>query len=245
MTAVIVAAGTMGGVALEAFAASLDPQLLDHGLVAIAAHLGLAAALWGCVYSAARLLLSMRRAPRTVRLSKGSVMVETLIVLPILLLLISGLSQLTLVNVAGLLSNLAGYNAGRAVWVWDAQGVSDAECEQRAVDAAAHAVAPSVSDDFVGASGSRAGDGPSLIYAAAYDTGANVEARAPGKLKFAQKSVEVAIVRGPRVGAHMTYRFHIAFPWFAYIWGEPDTVGGRTGYFAPIEREYTLPRQPS
>jgi hypothetical protein len=236
---------TMGDTALSALAASLDPQMIGHGVRGIATQLGIAGAFWALFYLSGQSLLRRREAPRAVRIGRGTTMVETLVVLPVLLLLISGLSQLTMLNVASLLSNLAGYNAGRAVWVWDAQGVSDSECEQRAIDAAAHAVTPSVPDDFAGASGNRAGDARSLNYAAAYDTGRNIEGRAAGKLAFARKSVDVRIIRGARAGAEMTYHFHIAFPWFNYMFGERNEVGGRVGYFAPIRRRYDLPRQPS
>jgi hypothetical protein len=237
---------------LDAVTASFDPQLVSHGVWGLVVHFGLAAAIWTILFLGVRTLLRRRAEPRTVKLRRGSVMVETLIVFPVLLLLISGLSQLTLLNVASLLGNLAGYNAGRAVWVWDAQGASDAECEERAIDAAAHAVVPSVPDDFVGASGTREGDAPSLNFASAYDTGRDIERRADGKLAFARQSIDIQVIRGVagaagpgRAGAVMTYHFHIAFPWFNYMFGEPAEVGGRRGYFAPIRRNYTLPRQPS
>jgi len=241
--ATLIGLAAMGDATMDVLGASFDPQMRHHGVRGALSLLGVSAVLWFTLHGVASRVFARRR-PRRVVALRGSTMVETLIVMPFLLLLISGLSQLTLLTVASLLSNLAGYNAGRAVWVWDAQGVSDGECEARAVDGAAHAVAPSVPDDFVGASGNRSGDSPSLLFAAAYDTGRDIEARSAGKLAFARKAVTVEVIRGPQTGASMTYRFHIAFPWFAYIWGQRATVAGRTGYYSSIRREYTLPRQP-
>lgn len=243
-TASLIALVLMPGLGSNVVAASLAPGLHGAGIMGLAAHLALSAAIWAILYFTVAAIRSRRRTPRH-RISPGFAMVETLIVLPAFLLLTSGLAQLTLLNVAGLLSNLAAYNAGRAVWVWDAQGVSDGECQQRAIDGAAHAVAPSVPNDFVGASGTRAGDAKSLQFAAAFDLG-SVPDRAPGKLAFAKQSVRIRVIReSDEVGAEMVYLFHIAFPWFNHIFGVPDQVGRRVGYFSPIRRTYTLPRQPS
>lgn len=234
----------MGGNAADALSASLDPQLRGHGLVTLLVHLSTSAGIWGVLYLAGRRLFkrSDDSEKRVVKLTRGTVMTETLIILPFLLLLISGLAQFTMLNMAGLLANLAGYNAGRAVWVWDAQGVSDDECERRALDGAAHAVAPSVPDDYVGASGGR-NAGRGVIFASAYDTGADIEARQAGKLAFARQSVDIRVIRGARTGAEMTYWFNIVFPWFQYMWGERTTRGARDGFYAPMERSYLLPRQ--
>jgi hypothetical protein len=49
---------------------------------------------------------------------------------------------------------------------------------------------------------------------------------------------------GDEVGIHFTYYYNLAFPWFGYIWGENLTVAHRTGWYAPIERRHTFPRQP-
>ena len=62
----------------------------------------------------------MRQNPRRkMKLSRGTVMVETLIIFPVFLLLLFGLLQLSINNIASMLTSYAGFSGTRAVWVWD------------------------------------------------------------------------------------------------------------------------------
>lgn len=240
----VLALALMGSQATDALAASTDPQLAGHGLVGVATHLGLATTLWIAVVVLVRAVLQHRDEPRrAVKLRRGATTTETLILFPFLLLMVSGLSQLAMMNVASLLTNLAAFNAGRAVWVWDGQDASTAECEHWATVGAAHAVLPSVPSDFQGAGGWVEGNGGDTTYASAYDTG-SLEDRVDGKLAFAMASVHVEAIRGATTGANLTYHFRIAFPWFAYMFGQRAVVGNQPGYFRPLYRTYTLPAQP-
>lgn len=82
-------------------------------------HVGVAACLWAALYLS---WLALRQgggsAKRAIRRARGSVLTETLIILPVLLVLIFGLAQLAVTNIAGMLTNLAAVNAGRTVWLW-------------------------------------------------------------------------------------------------------------------------------
>src|SRR5690554_1150892 len=86
----------------------------------VAGHLALSALCWALIYLAGRALLKAARPERSPRLvrAQGAVATETLIVMPVLLLLVFGLAQLAVVNIAGMLANYAAVQAGRAVWVW-------------------------------------------------------------------------------------------------------------------------------
>ena len=55
---------------------------------------------------------------RLARARRGSVMVETLIALPVMLVLICGLVQMTLLNIAAIMTDLAAIQAGRTAYVW-------------------------------------------------------------------------------------------------------------------------------
>lgn len=90
--------------------------------VDLALYMGLAACLWAMVVILFEVVTS-RRAPvhRALRLGRGSVMTETLIILPVFLLLTFGIAQLAINNVAGLLANTAAFQAGRTAWLWTSE----------------------------------------------------------------------------------------------------------------------------
>ncbi len=118
-------------------------------------HLGLSMVGWACIYITFRLLTAVPKdsSPRLVK-ARGTVIVETIIVLPVLLLLVLGLLQLIVLNSAGLLSTLASYNAARVVAVWGPEAesgrndVDDDLVAEKARLAAAAAVAPVAPADF-------------------------------------------------------------------------------------------------
>ena len=81
---------------------------------------GLSACVWALMYIIASLVQSRRRQARVMKLkrARGTVITETLIVLPVFLLLLSGLMQLSMNSVAGLLTTLATYEVTRSMRVW-------------------------------------------------------------------------------------------------------------------------------
>lgn len=92
-------------------------------------HVLSAALLWAIVWLGWR---GLRRRPpaRLVRRGRGTVMVETLIALPVLLMLVTGVAQLIVINAAGMLTDLATFAAGRSVWLWS----GEAQRHRRGVD---------------------------------------------------------------------------------------------------------------
>ena len=126
----------------------------------LAKHLGLCALVWATFYMGAgrlRSLWSAGAAP--IKLGArplGSVLTETLIVLPVALILIMGIAQLTLVNIAATLADLAVIQSARTAWIWMPEAVEGrfnvdrSLVRQKARVAAAAVLAPSASSDFGG-----------------------------------------------------------------------------------------------
>jgi hypothetical protein len=108
---------------LELYMAALqDPQFVADWS-SLLVHVGLAGCCWALIAIAfhhfrGRHADRADEPTRVVRAGRGSVMLETLIVMIPFLLLTSGLAQLSLRNVAGLLSDLALYQGARTAWVW-------------------------------------------------------------------------------------------------------------------------------
>jgi hypothetical protein len=128
----------------------------------LALHVALAATGWALLVVGFRLIRQRIRerteSDRVVRAKRGSVMVETLIVIVPFLLLTSGLAQLALRNVAGVLADLALYQGTRTAWVWqpeiplnDGRGdrnVTEQMVERRARLASAAVFAPSAPSSY-------------------------------------------------------------------------------------------------
>lgn len=103
--------------------------------MAIALHVALSACVWALtciVYQLARLRIAERRSKevRPMKLSRGSVMTETVVIMPIFLLLTFGMAQLAVNNIGGILANVAAYQAARAAWVWQPE-VAPAQADRR------------------------------------------------------------------------------------------------------------------
>jgi hypothetical protein len=119
-------------------------------------YLGLAGCLWALAVILFEVITS-RRAPvrKTLRLKRGSVMTETLIVLPIFLLLTFGIAQLAINNIAGLMTNAAVFQAGRTAWLWSSEaqagrmGVTNALVAEMAHVQAAAVLTPVAPGEFV------------------------------------------------------------------------------------------------
>ncbi|TXD34677.1 hypothetical protein FRC96_13780 [Lujinxingia vulgaris] len=255
----------------------------------VAGHLALSALVWATLVVAGRALQGFgarQRSPRLVR-ARGAVATETLIVMPVLLLLVFGLAQLAVVNIAGMLANYAAVQAGRAVWVWHPEtqplndqsarrGVTDAMVIDHARAQAAAALAPVAPGDhqMSGGEGSAVlermrgmmmasqvesppNDSGRMVQEAGFDAATNEDAafwraldgssfpeRTSRKITFAYLATEVEVVtRGEDVGASLTYQHYVAFPLVGAIFGEQSSVGGRSGNFSTITREFLLPAQ--
>ena len=126
-------------------------------------HLGLSAVTWACLavgfrYARQRFRRESPDRRRIIRATRGSVMVETLIVIVPFLLLTSGIAQLSLRNIAGILADLAVYQGTRAAWVWQPEvgqtrpssgtNISEAMVTRRARLASAAALAPTAPSNY-------------------------------------------------------------------------------------------------
>lgn len=129
------------------------PQLWEMSKFAIALHVGVAACLWALLFIVFQLVMLRVKEGKQVRhmkLATGTILTETLIVMPIFLLLTFGLGQLTINNIAGILANVASYEAARAAWVWQPEedaddprmGVEDGIAEEKCRIAVAFAMMP-------------------------------------------------------------------------------------------------------
>ncbi len=125
----------------------------------VGVHFLLAGVTWGGVVCGWRLLAARWRAggehrSGAARPARGAVMVETVIVLPFVLLMISGLAQLAMLNVAAVLADLAAYQGARTAWIWKPEAemgrydVDEDIVKQRARTASALALAPTASASY-------------------------------------------------------------------------------------------------
>ncbi len=255
--------------------------LIDIGL-----HIGLATCLWAMLVILFKFANERRRSlKRSIKVARGTIMTETLIILVPFLLLTSGLAQLTILNIAGILGNLAAYQSARVAWVWQPEadagrrGVGGGTVAEKARIAAAATYAPAAPSSYAVSGGSPdlnrlrgtmfayfgpskannmggAGIGQSSAALGGgtgadhidlyYNYGWDVDSfpdRAARKLTMAYEATSVQIISGGNVGARVVYQQNMVFPWFAYIWGTQQTIGGRNGWYTPITRTCTFPAQ--
>lgn len=124
----------------------------------LAGHLGLCALVWATfVFLTGRMRHLWSAKPAPLKLSArplGSVLTETLIVLPVALVLIMGIAQLALINIAATLADLAVIQSARSAWVWMPEAVEGRFNVDRSLVAdkarvqAAAVMAPTASSDF-------------------------------------------------------------------------------------------------
>lgn len=156
---------------IDWFAYAWFEQGFEPAWSSLALHVGLSVGLWAVAVVGWRLWrhrVRQKKQARVVRLSqaRGAVFVETLVVLVPLLLLTSGLAQLAMLNVAGLLSDLAAYQGARTAWIWQPEadagrsGVTDDDVQFRARTAAAMVLAPTAGSDFTVGRNFPRGSGP-------------------------------------------------------------------------------------
>jgi hypothetical protein len=130
----------------------VDPQIQGPLLKDLAIMFGLAVCTWALLFVAYTHVRDRIRRQKTMVVVKtrGSVMTESLIVLPVFLLLTFGLGQMGVNSMAGLLTTLGTFQAARTLAVWGPEvgsnrsgtTVSRTNAEDRARIAAAAVIAP-------------------------------------------------------------------------------------------------------
>lgn len=97
-----------------------EPQLQTDLLAPLLIIFGLAGCAWAMSYIVFLLARARVTVMKTVTLrpSRGTIMTETLVVLPIFFLLTFGLAQMGTNSIAGLLATLGTFEAGRTLSVW-------------------------------------------------------------------------------------------------------------------------------
>ena len=146
---------------VEMYAAAFREATFAPDGTGLLLHVGLSALTWsllavGFHYARRRWRDASPDRRRLVRANRGSVMVETLIVIVPFLLLTSGIAQLSMRNIAGILADLAVYQGTRAAWVWqpeighDRQGttITEAMVTRRARLASAAALTPTAPSSY-------------------------------------------------------------------------------------------------
>ncbi len=138
------------------FEALSNPTFANATLIDMLLHFGLSASLWALGYILFQLWTLQRKAAlNVVRVARGAVMLETLIILVPFLLLTSGIAQMTILNISGVLAHLASYQATRTAWVWQPEAnkgrksADNSLVERRARLAAAAVMAPAAPADFI------------------------------------------------------------------------------------------------
>jgi hypothetical protein len=100
-----------------------DADLREMSVPLLALHVGLSACIWAFgfivfLWGRERARETRDATRRTVKLARGSVMTETLVVLPVFFVLVFGMSQMVINNMTGILANVAVSEGARSAWVW-------------------------------------------------------------------------------------------------------------------------------
>jgi hypothetical protein len=125
--------------------------------VEFAIHFGLATVMWLAAVFLYHQFTRIKEV-KTVKLQEqaGAVLAETIVVLPVMLLIIFGLAQVAVNNIAGMLANVAAYEGARSAWVWAPEinegrmdgGIDTAAVDERAKIAAALVMTPVAPGDY-------------------------------------------------------------------------------------------------
>lgn len=99
--------------------AALRPDIVGPALLIF----GLSGCAWALLFIIYRLAKTHVQRPKHVALKKarGTIIAETLIVLPVFFMLTFGLAQMALTSIAGLLTTLASYEITRGLAVWSVE----------------------------------------------------------------------------------------------------------------------------
>ncbi len=137
---------------MQAFSQS---AFLASAMWDILLHIGLASCIWALGVIGFQLWTSRPKATTAFRAARGSILIETLIIIVPFLLLTSGIAQLTMLNITGVLAHVASYQATRTVWIWQPEadkgrkGVNNSQVDRRARLAAAAIMAPTAPADYL------------------------------------------------------------------------------------------------
>lgn len=160
---VVTAIGMVAALGLSVDSVAMLFEGVEQGLQVGQLHvdgltlLGVSALVWGVLYGGARWMMregTMRtRQGRVVRVarSRGTVLTETLIIIPVYLTVMLGSMQLAQNAIAGLMTTLAAFQAGRSASVWVPEvrnGVNEEVIKDKIRSAAAAVVAPVVPVNF-------------------------------------------------------------------------------------------------
>ncbi|MEZ4462490.1 MAG: hypothetical protein R3E66_22750 [bacterium] len=142
------------------FAALDDPSFYSIVTLPLMMLAGVSACLWALIWLTGKWIVVHRRETKRLAVvrTRGAIMTEFLIVLPVYLLLTSGLAQLSVNSTAKVLTALATFQAGRTAWIWEpetrginARNSANADdVNERARIAAAAVLAPVVPAEFRG-----------------------------------------------------------------------------------------------
>lgn len=139
---------------------SMTTQGFELDWLRVALHIGLAGCLWALIVIAFLWVRERRtenkEVTRLVKQAKGTVVTEFLIIFTPFILLTSGLAQLAMLNVTGLLADLAAFEGARVVWVWAAEvneprfnsGLKGWHMRDKARTIASMALAPTAANDY-------------------------------------------------------------------------------------------------
>ncbi len=132
-----------------------DGALLEMTQLDALLHVALCTCMWAfmfLIYSYAR--QRMRTVKKvSLRTARGTIITETLIVLPLFMLMFFGMSQLVVNSIAGVLMNVAAFQSARSYWIWQPEEggarAGSASATTKAQIAAAAVMTPVAPGDFL------------------------------------------------------------------------------------------------
>lgn len=142
----------------SAYALAMEyPEFRTFGALDVVLHVLLSMCMWAMLFIAYRLVMTRVKEQklRAIRVSRGTALTETLIILPVWMMLSMGIMQLSITSIAGVLTNLAAFQAARSAWVWSGEakgersGVNYSTMITKARVAAAMSLAPVAPGDYL------------------------------------------------------------------------------------------------
>lgn len=201
--AALLAAPTIDLFRLELYWHSVTQQGMDFGYTKVLLHLGLAACAWALIVIG-YLLAAERKQRVKVSLVKqkiGTTLTEFLIVLVPFLLLTSGLAQLAMLNVTGLLADLAVFQAARVVFVWEPEERENRirvnwNLEDKARTIASMCLAPTAPNDYYVGRSTPTGSSQNYRRARSVQVGAFMPDGTPQTVTYEWSGGQVALTGG-------------------------------------------------
>lgn len=104
---------------MQGFAVAAEhPEFRAFTSTEVFFHVLLSGTVWALLFITFKLVAAKRARRKVFKVARGTAVTETLIILPVWIMLSMGLLQLSVMNIAGILANLATFQAARTVWVW-------------------------------------------------------------------------------------------------------------------------------